>query len=571
MKKNAFLTYSACCILAATFSACSSDELDSMTQGAYNGNVINLTSALEQTRTVSDPQNNALSTSNSVGVFVINGNTTITNGDNNKHSVGTSGELTTSSTMNYPSEDGATVNIYAYAPYKSGVTLSADNNFSVSADQSTESGYLASDLLYASKTGQASTENAVSLNFTHKLSQLQIVIQNDADVDLSKATVSISGTKVATTFNPSTGAMGAATGEATDIKVASITAAATVYGVVVPQEIAAGTELVKIVAAGKQYVAKLTSAATLTGSKAYKFTVKLSSSEEPVVTVPITLGSTSITEWGTPENLGEATMEETEVEPITLTATFGTPGGNASYTAPTYTWTAGNNNLMTVFEFANGELADYQTLTFTISNLTSGAGVRMGYYVGSTFTEFGNGYYSAGEKTVDLTALGIDLSTVTKIAFGGKSGDGGSCDIVATDVKLIGSPDAGSSTDDSKLYATFGTPGGNAAFASDTYSWTGSTNNLMSCFTFDNGELANYTTLNFTFSELSDGASVRINVLFSDNTNKSKSYYSAGTKATSISELLDDTHTAADVTAIRFGGNSNSGSCVIKASDMYLE
>ena len=44
-----------------------------------------------------------------------------------------------------------------------------------------------------------------------------------------------------------------------------------------------------------------------------------------------------------------------------------------------------------------------------------------------------------------------------------------------------------------------------------------------------------------------------------------------GTKETPISDLLDATHTAADVTAIRSGGNSASGSCVIKASDMYLE
>ena len=268
----------------------------------------------------------------------------------------------------------------------------------------------------------------------------------------------------------------------------------------------------------------------------------------------------------------------------TLTATFGTPGGNASYNAPTYTWTAGNNNLMTVFEFGNGELANYTTLKFTFSNLVDGP-VRMGYYVGSTFTEFGNGYYSAGTKEVDLTALGIDLSTVTKIAFGGKS-SGGSCDIVATDVILIGNADGtdngngndnGNDNDNGnnggKLAAAFGTPGGNASYDANTstYSWTGSTNNLMNCFTFENGELANYTTLNFAFSELSDGASVRINVLFSDNTNKSKSYYSAGTKATAVTELLDDTHSAADVTAIRFGGNSNSGSTVVKASDMYLE
>ena len=590
MKTNKLFIGMASLVTAIAFTACSQDETE-FQQSAYNkGNVISLTYQLAQTRAASDPQTTALSTSNKVGVFVTSGSATITNGNNNEHSVGAAGALTTSNTMNYPTEDGAKVNIYAYAPYASAMALSSDNAFSVSTDQSAESGYLASDLVYASKADQASTEDAVSLTFAHKLSQLQITIQNEAEIDLSSATVYITGTKTATTFNPSTGAVGTASGDAAAIKAASISDAGTVYAIVAPQDIAANTELVKIVAGGKQYVAKLTNAATLAGSKAYKFTVKLAISEEPVVEVPITMGTTSITEWGTPDDLGEATAEEAEVEPITLTATFQTPGSNASYEAPTYTWTGSTSNLMTVFEFANGELANYHTLKFTFSNLVDGP-VRMGYYVGSTFTEFGSGYYSAGEKTVDLTALGIDLSTVTKIAFGGRS-NAGSCDILASDVILIGNGDGSTVPSDAsqgdeqgdeqgsdepaadgKLYATFGTPGGNASYDATTftYAWTGSTNNLMNCFTFDNGELANYTTLNFTFTELSDGASVRINVLFSDNTNKSKSYYSAGTKATAITELLDDTHTAADVTAIRFGGNSNSGSAVVKASEMYLE
>ena len=42
---------------------------------------------------------------------------------------------------------------------------------------------------------------------------------------------------------------------------------------------------------------------------------------------------------------------------------------------------------------------------------------------------------SNGTKTVDLTALGIDLKTVTKISFGGRTGTG-SVDINASDVIL---------------------------------------------------------------------------------------------------------------------------------------
>ena len=242
-----------------------------------------------------------------------------------------------------------------------------------------------------------------------------------------------------------------------------------------------------------------------------------------------------------------------------LYATFGTPASNASYSAPTYTWTGSTSNLMTVFEFANGELANYETLTFTFSNLVDGP-VRMGYYVGTAFTEFGNGYYSAGTKTVDLTALGIDLSTVTKIAFGGKS-NGGSCDILASDVYLE------NSEVDPYLYATFGTPASNATYNAPTYTWTGSTSNLMTVFEFANGELANYETLTFTFSNLVDGP-VRMGYYVGTAfTEFGNGYYSAGKKTVDLTALGIDLST---VTKIAFGGRSNAGSCDILASDVYL-
>ena len=565
---------------AAAFTACSSDEIE-LQNGSSKADVITLTSRLNMTRATSDPQATQLNTAVTVGAFGVSGDATITNGDNNQYTVEANGDLSATTEMTWPQEGD--VSIFAYAPYQEGWTYNAANTFSVAADQTTEAGYLASDLVYGTPAQNpvAQTESAIALNFTHKLAKINVTIQKveGSEIDLTSGSVTITNTKIATTLNPSTGEIGEATGSAADIKaVAALGDATTACAIIVPQTVEAGTQLVKIIADGKQLNAKLGTATTFVGGKSYNFTVKVGKVEEPVVEVTLELGSTSIVDWDS-EDLGEAESEEAEIEPITLTATFQTPGSNASYNAPTYTWTGSTSNLMTVFEFANGELADYHTLQFTFSNLVDGP-VRMGYYVGSTFTEFGNGYYSAGEKTIDLTALGIDLSTVTKIAFGGKS-SAGSCDILATDVILIGNGDgttdvpgdASPGTTDDKLYATFGTPGSNASYDATTftYAWTGSTNNLMNCFTFDNGELADYTTLNFTFSELSDGASVRINVLFSDNTNKSKSYYSAGTKATAITELLDDTHTAADVTALRFGGNSGSGSAVLKAAEMYLE
>lgn len=82
-----------------------------------------------------------------------------------------------------------------------------------------------------------------------------------------------------------------------------------------------------------------------------------------------------------------------------LYATFGTPANNASYddATETYSWTLGYSNLMPVFTFANGKLANYKTLSFTFSDykVESGSGgVRIGVYHttdggGSTWKQMG--------------------------------------------------------------------------------------------------------------------------------------------------------------------------------------
>ena len=431
MDLNKFFTGMASLAAAMALTACSQDAADIQPSALTQGNVISLTSQVAVTRAASDPQTSALSTSNKVGVFVTSGSTTITNGNNNEHSVGAAGVLTTSNTMNYPTEDGAKVNIYAYAPYAASMALSSDNNFLVSTDQSAESGYLASDLVYASKTDQASSETAVALNFAHKLSQLQITIQNDANVDLSSAVVTVTGTKIATTFNPSTGTVGTASGDATAIKAATISTAGTVYAIVVPQDIAANTELVKITTSDKTYIAKLTSAVTFAAGKAHSFTARIAPNE-----VELTLNASSITEWGSPTDFGSADMEEAGATPLEATISKPSSVTNATWDAAsnTYSWTATNNNLIDLFTFSSGELANYNTLTFTLSSLSGGM-VRVGYYVGSSFTELGAGFGSNGTKTVDLTSIS-DRSTVTKISFGGRAGSGDTGSVVLTDVKL---------------------------------------------------------------------------------------------------------------------------------------
>lgn len=424
-------------VLAGTImmAACSADETDAGRVAAEDGDIV-LTSRVGETRTASELQTDAVSTSVTVGTFGISAGTLVTNGNNNQYSVAASGALTPKSKgMKWPSGKVGTVDIFAYAPYQNGWTYNASNTFRVSDDQSTDAGYLASDLLYASATGQTYSASPVALKFQHRLARISVNVTTATDrpADLpSSVDIYIGGTLRTYSFNPSTG-KGAVSGSTTkNIKIAkgvNVGKGFTAYAVIVPQTVKKGEKFMKIdKGTSDMVVAKLQSDVTFEEGKTYNFKAVVSPEG-----IALTLGSVTLSEWGASTDIGSATAQEYVPDPIT--ATFGTPSGNASYAAPTYKWTATNNNLMTCFEFSNGELAQYKTLKFTISNLTSGTMVRMGYYVGSDFTEFGNGYGSDGLKTVDLTALGIDLSTVTKISFGGRSGTG-SVDINASDVKL---------------------------------------------------------------------------------------------------------------------------------------
>lgn len=424
MKKNVFLLGIAALLAANSMTSCSSDELESQrVQNAaqkisftYNGGA--------GTRATSDPQaGTSVATGLNVGIFGVSSEeeTTMTNYINNNYVTAAGNAISIASggaDMTWPTASGATASIYAYAPYNDTWTLDGAMTFSVKADQSAEADYLASDLLYASAASQA-TGSTVNLAFSHKLSKMNVTISktSDSNIDLTNATVTITNTKTATTLNLTSGAIGEASGTATDIvAVTSLGESTTACAVIVPQTVSAGTELVKIEADGKTLIAKLGGNTTFESGNVYNFTVSVGKVDEtsPVTTTTLVLGSTSVVQW-TDNDLGSYSFPKAY-------ATFGTPGSNATYSSETstYGWSATNNNLMTCFEFSNGELVNYKTLVFKISSLSGGM-VRMGYYIGSTYTEFGSGFGSSGTKYVDLTTLGIDLSTVTKISFGGRS------------------------------------------------------------------------------------------------------------------------------------------------------
>lgn len=109
-------------------------------------------------------------------------------------------------------------------------------------------------------------------------------------------------------------------------------------------------------------------------------------------------------------------------------ATLGAPAGNGAWDAETqtYTWTAGWSNLMPIFTFSNGELADYTALHLTTSDYVDGP-YRVCFMNGSTAVAT-IAFYSAGEKNLIFAERSetkdIDLSQITAIQFGGASSAG---------------------------------------------------------------------------------------------------------------------------------------------------
>ena len=121
-------------------------------------------------------------------------------------------------------------------------------------------------------------------------------------------------------------------------------------------------------------------------------------------------------------------------------ATYGTPADQGKWDAETgvYTWTQGYSNLMTIFEFPNGELANYTSLHLTTSDYTDT--YRVCFMNGSTAVAT-IAFYSAGQKDLTFSERNetkdLDLSKITHISFGGASGSGS---ITLTSTPYLESP-----------------------------------------------------------------------------------------------------------------------------------
>lgn len=295
--RKLFISLAAALTMAAGLTSCSNDDV--LEGQPLDGRTpITLTSSVA-TRSVSQTlQDGQIARGVDVGVFAQSNATAIENGDNNRLTADGAGAFT-GETMYFPEEGG--VSIYAYAPYNSAWTgqLNSNNEFTVPADQSTDEGYLAADLILGTpSTGNpvASTNDAIQLNFKHKLTKLNLDFKlGESGVDLKGATVSVTNVLGTTTVNVGESTTGNAQGNPTDIIAAKFAADATEFSasaIFVPQAVLGQTDFVLVSTAdGKQYKAALNKDVTFAEGKKYTYTVQFNGGGDEPVTIELKLGS----------------------------------------------------------------------------------------------------------------------------------------------------------------------------------------------------------------------------------------------------------------------------------------
>lgn len=118
-------------------------------------------------------------------------------------------------------------------------------------------------------------------------------------------------------------------------------------------------------------------------------------------------------------------------------------GGNATWESSVFTWTAEDDNLLVLFDFAEGEISKYSAVNFTISDL-SGAPYRV-LVLDASNNPLGQrlNLWQPGERSLPLNVDGTDglsintggqWSSVRKICLAGNSSSG---KMKVTEVKLV--------------------------------------------------------------------------------------------------------------------------------------
>ena len=303
-------------ILIAT--SCSNDveELDTATDTA-----IVLTATIENETRAAEGLQESFTAGDEVGVYIAKekDGTTAYLAENKLFKVKSNGKLEASDGTRYIYPDASyETRIYAYKPYSGNGVV--NNVFSVAADQTTEANYIASDVLWGEpKNGNPVTrESAIDLEFEHRCAKLVVNLTVADGLNLKGGTLCTS--EVVTGMKLSDIASGTflATTDKGKITFGNLTDAATQthVAVLVPQNVPAGTELMRITladASARPLAMRLPSQLSLEAGKKCVLNVTARRSG-------LELDNTKITPWTSSEQYDGEVSKYKKLDLSTLTA-----------------------------------------------------------------------------------------------------------------------------------------------------------------------------------------------------------------------------------------------------------
>jgi hypothetical protein len=181
------------------------------------------------------------------------------------------------------------VDIYGYYPYKTTITDVNNYSFEVSADQSVTaegemSNYEASDFLWAKSTRVEPTDQCIELKYNHIMAGVRVTLKagdglTDTEIGKLPKTVGIENVVRTATIDLSTG-KAAPNGAAEGLTVLAAEDDYTYRGVIVPQTVSAGTNVISVTLDGVSYHLTRSEDITLQSGLLHNFTVTVNKRSE---------------------------------------------------------------------------------------------------------------------------------------------------------------------------------------------------------------------------------------------------------------------------------------------------
>ena len=242
----------------------------------------------------------------------------------------------------YYKDVNTNADIYLYYPYQASISNMTAGNFEVSKDQSSEktatslSGYEASDFLWGKKAGVVPSEASVGVNLSHKMAAVKVTLAEgegfeDGKFESLEKSIILTNTTRKATINYATGEVTKLGDPQMDGIVMCPQESGTWRAVVVPQTVAAGTQLFSITVNGISYAFKQAQDVEYPAGKQTNMTITINCKAH-TGEYEFVLTSTSIVDWVEDRNThgGEARQYfvVNVTEPGTLGKTIKSMGKN---------------------------------------------------------------------------------------------------------------------------------------------------------------------------------------------------------------------------------------------------